>query len=123
MSKRVCEWQHMMLETGLNIHVSRCENKGCESFLSPVHRELCESCQHRLPTKDRDEVIESMAEDIHIEGGRQDAEAQHFFETHCKKCEQYDAVEGYCLKIKCDFAAPIRDLMVNPGTHCPLELW
>ena len=124
MDKRLCVWQSVMLETRLNIRISRCVNRQCKIYLNPVHKEVCESCPSRVPIEGKDEITESIADTVYVElDGRQDEGVEHILSNHCKKCEHYDKKDGLCAMLTCEYPLPMRDLMRNLSIHCPLELW
>ncbi len=80
-----------MLETRLNIHVSRCENKVCKNYLGPVNEEICNSCAQQNSIGDKDEVANSMAEVFNVELNEQsDQILAHLFDNYCAECSQQD---------------------------------
>jgi hypothetical protein len=118
--ERMCMAQETMLETELNIHVSRCVCSESKFYFDLVYKERCENCAHLIPVVD-DKVFESLKDDVYIElVERTDKEIADYFNT-CKKCDHY--VEGICTAMKCKCPVPVQDLMRNPDTHCELGLW
>lgn len=125
MRKRMCYWEGVVLDTVLNIHISRCENKKCPEFLSLVDEDICNQCQNRMPIQGRDKLAESMETEVYgVSLDERDEEIViQLFNTHCRKCPRFDEKERLCLDLKCDHIVPIRSLMKNSNIHCPLGLW
>ena len=88
MKRRVCQWQSVMLETTLNVHISRCENHECRHHLGPVNEEICITCTRRNPIGDEDEVANSMADEVYnVEVNKQSEKIlAHLFDKHCADC-------------------------------------
>lgn len=125
MRKRTCQQQSMILETRLNIHVSRCENRACKYYLNPVSEEICNSCSQKVSIEGEDELANSMADDVYNVklDERSDQTVVHIFNNHCEKCSHYSKKDGMCIQLTCEYAIPIKSLMRNPSIHCPLRLW
>jgi len=78
-----------MLETRLNVHLSRCENPDSENCFTPVNEEVCSSCPNRNPVEDSDELAESMAEVYSVEVNERSAEILANLDAHyCAECVQ-----------------------------------
>lgn len=91
MKKRVCQWQSVMLETRLNVHISRCENKACKNYLTPVNEKICNSCMEQNPIGDEDEVVNSMTEVFDVKLNEQsDHILAHLFDNYCAECSKQD---------------------------------
>ena len=91
MKRRVCQWQSVMLEIRLNVHVSRCENKACQHYLGPINEKICNSCSQKNPIGDEDELASSMAEVYNVELNEQsDQILAHLFDNYCAECPQQD---------------------------------
>lgn len=89
MIKRVCKWQGIMLETRLNIHLSRCENPDSQNCYTPATEEVCNSCPNRRPVEGFDELADSMAEVYNAEVSEHSAEILANLEAHyCAECVQ-----------------------------------
>ena len=123
--RRECEWQSVMFAVNLNVHISRCEQPKSEKYLGSINADLCKECPHRLPVEGDDKLAASLMDDVFgIEpDGRADTMIDQLVETHCKKCEGYDAADHMCKKQCCDSAIQIKTLMKNPSVTCPMEKW
>lgn len=123
--RRECEWQSVMFAVNLNVHVSRCEQPQSARYLSPVNTDLCKECPHRLPIEGSDEMADSLMDDVFgiDPDGRADALIDQLVETHCKECQDYDATDHMCKKLRCDNAIQIKTLMKNSSLTCPMEKW
>ena len=128
MKERTCKYQDILLETRLNLHLSRCINEQCERFVEPISKEICNICPHRTSPNEEDEKwFESMREniyDISIEEKQRSLETcQYLFDTYCRKCKERNQKTGMCETNQCVFVIPIDELMKNSEIHCPLRLW
>ena len=89
MKKRMCRWQGVMLETRLNIHLSRCENPDSPNYLAPAAKEVCSLCAHKMAVEGPDELAESLVEVFGAEVSEQSAETLADLKTHyCVECVQ-----------------------------------
>ncbi len=119
----MCKWQSTILETQRNIHISRCDCRASKIRFSLIHKEICESCPHRILIEGKDELAASLANDVYVElESRQDEEVEQLLDI-CKGCDNFDAQGGVCDRRGCDSVIPLRDLMRSLQTHCPLRLW
>jgi len=128
MQNYMCKYQDVILETRLNLHLSRCINSQCTRFAEPINGNVCKMCPHRvLPDKVDEKQIESVQKDIFNPSikkkQRTQESCQHLFDTYCKKCVKCDQKTRICEIGQCDFAIPINELMISLEIHCPLELW
>lgn len=125
MRKRVCLYQSMVLETRLNIHLSRCEHSDCKYYLNPVGEDICNACPQKMAIEGEDDLANSMKDDVFaVELDERLAEViVQLFEKHCESCIHYSKQDSMCGKLRCDYAIPIKTLMRNPNIKCPLELW
>jgi hypothetical protein len=114
-----------MLESVLNIHVSRCCNRGVRNYLGPAHKDLCKTCPGLEPVSVEDEMMmESLAEYVYPEiGGRPPELIDELMETHCKKCKSYSPRTGSCALASPEQGFVIRDLMENETLHCAKGEW
>ena len=114
-----------MLETSLNIHVSRCGNRGAENYLRCVHKDLCQACQDRDAELVDDEWTVLMDGYVYPETikGRSPELIDELMECHCKSCKNYSPNEGVCSLSPLTQSFPIRDLMENETIHCPEGAW
>jgi hypothetical protein len=125
MQKRICHWQSTMLETRLNIRVSRCENSTCRYHLNPISEEICLACNQRRLIEGQDKLAESLMDDIYgVElDERSDQEVVNLFKGHCIECPQYNKKDGMCIALQCKHCIPVENLIRNPNIHCPLGVW
>lgn len=87
MKRRVCQWQSVMLETRLNVHISRCENNACQHYLGPVNEKICIECSQRQPIGDEDELAGSMAEVYNVEVNKDsDQILANLVDNYCADC-------------------------------------
>lgn len=123
--KRECEWQGVAFAVNLNVHIARCEQPKSTRYLDLVNADLCKECSHRIPIEGSDELAISLMDDVFgIEpDGRADGVIDQLVETHCKECQDYDATDHMCKKLRCDNAIQIKTLMKNPSLSCPMEKW
>jgi len=127
MQNYMCKYQDVILETRLNLHLSRCVNSQCPRFAESIDGDVCKMCPYRvLPDKTDEKQIESLKEDIFdpIKKKQRTSElCQHLFDTYCKKCIKCDQKTRVCEISQCEFIFPIDVLMENSEIHCPLGLW
>ena len=123
MRERMCKHQETMLETTLNIHVSRCRNREAQNFCGPVHKDLCQGCDG-LTEDPIDGMVDSLADYVYPEkGGRSPELIDALMEDHCKKCESYSAQSGCCALESPTRWFTIRDVMENETLHCVKGEW
>jgi len=78
-----------MLETRLNVHLSRCENPESENCYTPATEEVCNSCVNRAAVEGPDELANSMAEVFNAEVSEHSAKTLADLEAHyCAECVQ-----------------------------------
>jgi hypothetical protein len=89
----MCKWQGIILETRLNIHLSRCENPDSQNRYTPATEEVCNLCPNRVKIDGPDELAESMAEVFNAEVSEHSAEILANLEAHyCADCVQKQEV-------------------------------
>lgn len=95
MISRVCKWQGVMLETRLNIHLSRCENPESQNCFTPATEEVCNSCADRIAVEGSDELANSMAAEVYdVEVSEHSAEILANLDAHyCAECVQKQEVQ------------------------------
>ena len=122
MKKPICSWQETMLDTGRNVHVSRCVCAESQWCFDAVTEARCLNCPSKTPPDDVlfDSIIETL--DVKVEE-RLDEEVQLIYDKHCKKCPQYIEAEDICRSATCPCSAVVGDMIKSPHTHCPEGAW
>ena len=64
MKRRVCQKQGVMFETRLSIHISRCEKHTSQHYMELIDEKICSLCPQKEPIGDKDELADSMADDV-----------------------------------------------------------
>lgn len=127
MRERICQHQETTLETGLNIHVSRCCEGKSENYLGPIHSGICQGCEHRTAVIINAEADAELAKYTFPETlsrGRPPELVDELFETHCKRCKSYNPRDGLCaLNVNNKKWFMVRDLMANDTLHCVKGAW
>lgn len=113
-----------MVDTGLNIHVSRCVSPDCEYGFDNVIEARCMDCKHRVPVVGKDEVALSLSESIDVDvDERTDEEMAYIINTHCKKCDQYIEADDICQSATCGCREVVQDTIKSLRAHCPDGVW
>lgn len=123
MREWACAFQSTLLETRLNIFVSRCECSECPSHLSVADKETCSKCSYKVVPDGIDQWAGSITDIVQEVEERSDQIVEHIFTTHCKKCDQYNKETQMCLDPTCDCMLPVKELIKSTSVNCPLRLW